>query len=132
GIGRAGPPVAGWEKTPVPSAHYPDLFADPEPLEADWYRRTGIYPMHGTIVVKESVLKAHPWVAGSIAAAFEAAKGAWLSKLRSGQVETAADPKYLALSRIVGSDPLPYGLKANLPTIRALEDTAFKQQLTPR
>ena len=33
---------------------------------------------------------------------------------------------------IVGDDPLPYGLAANLPTIRALEDTAFKQGLTPR
>jgi 4,5-dihydroxyphthalate decarboxylase len=129
GIGRAGPPVAGWEKTPVPASSYPDLFPDPVPIEADWYRRTGIYPMHGTIVVKESVLKEHPWVAGSIAAAFQAAKDEWLSKLRSGKIE---DRKYLALSKIVGSDPLPYGLEANLPTIRALEDTAFKQKLTPR
>jgi 4,5-dihydroxyphthalate decarboxylase len=132
GIGRAGPPVAGWERTPVPASSYPDLFPDPEPLEADWYRRTGIYPMHGTIVVKESVLKQHPFVAGSIAAAFRAAKDEWLSKLRSGKVETAADRKYLALSKIVGDDPLPYGLEVNLPTIRALEDTAFKQKLTPR
>jgi 4,5-dihydroxyphthalate decarboxylase len=87
--------------------------------------------MHGTIVVKEAVLKAHPWVAGSIAAAFQAAKDEWLAKLRSGKVETA-DRKYIALSKIVGDDPLPYGLEANLPTIRALEDTAFKQKLTPR
>ena len=129
GIGRAGPPVAGWEKTPVPASNYPDLFPDPVPIETDWFRRTGIYPMHGTIVVKESVLKEHPWVAVSIAAAFQAAKDEWLAKLRSGQIE---DRKYLALSKIVGSDPLPYGLEDNLPTIRALEDTAFKQKLTPR
>jgi 4,5-dihydroxyphthalate decarboxylase len=83
-------------------------------------------------VVKESVLHEHPWVARSLATAFEAAKSEWLSKLRSGKVETAADRKYLALSKIVGSDPLPNGLEANLPTIRALEDTAFKQKLTPR
>ncbi len=30
------------------------------------------------------------------------------------------------------SDPLPYGTKANLPTMEALADTAFKQKLTPR
>jgi 4,5-dihydroxyphthalate decarboxylase len=88
--------------------------------------------MHGTIVVKESVLKEHPWVAGSIAAAFQAAKSEWLPRFRSGAADTAADRKYLALSKIVGSDPLPYGLEVNLPTIRALEDTAFKQKLTPR
>jgi 4,5-dihydroxyphthalate decarboxylase len=132
GIGRAGPPVAGWEKTPVPASNYPELFPDAEKLEAEWYQRTGIYPMHGTIVVKESVLKEHPWVAGSIAAGFQAAKDEWLAKLKSGKAEGAADRKYLALTKIVGSDPLPYGLKANLPTIRALEDTAFKQKLTPR
>jgi 4,5-dihydroxyphthalate decarboxylase len=87
--------------------------------------------MHGTIVVKESVLKEHPWVARSIADAFQAAKDEWLLKLKSGKVE-AADKKYVALSKIVGSDPLPYGLEVNLPTVRALEDTAFKQKLTPR
>jgi 4,5-dihydroxyphthalate decarboxylase len=132
GIGRAGPPVANWEKTPVPAAHYPDLFADPEPLEADWFRRTGIYPMHGTIVVKDSVLKEHPWVAGSIATAFQTAKARWLAKLKSGIAETAADHKYLALSKIVGSDPLPFGLAANLPTINALIAAAHDQKLTPR
>jgi len=132
GIGRAGPPVANWEKTPVPPAHYSDLFADPEPLEADWFRRTGIYPMHGTIVVKENVLKEHPWVAGSIAAAFQTAKARWLAKLKSGVAETAADHKYLALSKIVGSDPLPFGLAANLPTINALIAAANDQGLTPR
>ena len=131
GIGRAGPPVAGWEKTPVPASNYPDLFPNAEQVEADWYRRTGIYPMHGTIVVKESVLKEHPWVARSIADAYQAAKDEWLAKLKSGKAEPA-DKKYVALSKIVGSDPLPYGLEANLPTIRALEDTAFKQKLTPR
>jgi 4,5-dihydroxyphthalate decarboxylase len=52
--------------------------------------------------------------------------------LQSGKAETAVDRKYLALSKIVGGDPLPNGLEANLPTIRALEDTAFKQKLTPR
>jgi 4,5-dihydroxyphthalate decarboxylase len=36
------------------------------------------------------------------------------------------------LSKIVGEDPLPFGLDANLPTIQALENTAFKQKLTPR
>jgi 4,5-dihydroxyphthalate decarboxylase len=32
----------------------------------------------------------------------------------------------------VGPDPLPYGINANIETIKALEETAFKQGLTPR
>ena len=33
---------------------------------------------------------------------------------------------------VVGDDPLPYGMAKNLPTVKALESFAFKQQLTPR
>ena len=130
GIGRAGAPTGGWAQ--VGSQGYPDLFPNAEELEADWYRRTGVYPMHGTIVVKDSVLAEHPWVARSIYDAFERAKRDWLLRLNSGVADTALDNRYRALTRIVGEDPLPYGMVANMPTIRALEDAAFKQKLVPR
>ena len=42
------------------------------------------------------------------------------------------DKKYAELRKIVGHDPLPYGIDANIATIKALEETAFKQGLTPR
>ena len=116
----------------VESQGYPDLFPNAEELEADWYKRTGIYPMHGTIVVKDSVLAEHPWVARSLYDAFDKAKQDWLKRLASGEADTAVDKRYRALTKIVGRDPLPYGMEANMPTIRALEDTAFKQQLVPK
>lgn len=125
GVGRTGAPTGEWKTV---EADYPDLFPNAKALEADWYKRTGIYPMHGTIVVKDSVLKDHPWVAKSIYQAFATAKDEWLAQLG----DDPADQKYVALRKIVGDDPLPYGIEANLPTIKALEDTAFKQQLTPR
>lgn len=127
GIGRTGAPTGGWKTV---EAHYPDLFPDAEALEAEWYRRTGIYPMHGTLVVKASVLKDHPWVAASLFRAFSKAKDAWLSTLDGSA--NPSDRKYVALRRIVGDDPLPYGMKANLATISALEQMAFTQRLTPR
>jgi 4,5-dihydroxyphthalate decarboxylase len=130
GIGRAGAPTGGWSQ--VESQGYPDLFPNAPELEAEWFRRTGIYPMHGTIVVRDSVLAAHPWVARSLYDAFEAAKQKWLKRLKSGEANTALDQRYRALAGIVGDDPLPFGMAANMPTIRALEDTAFKQGLSPR
>jgi 4,5-dihydroxyphthalate decarboxylase len=130
GIGRSGAPTGAWAQ--VEAHDYPDLFPNAEELEADWYRRTGIYPMHGTIVVKDSVLAEHPWVARSIFEAFDQAKLNWLRRLHSGEADTAIDRRYRALTKIVGDDPLPYGMEANLPTIRKLEDTAFKQQLIPQ
>jgi len=88
---------------------FPDLFPNAEELEAEWYRRTGIYPMHGTIVVKDSVLKEHPWVATSLFRAFSKAKHEWLAKLAARTPDNASDKKYAALRKIVGHDPLPYG-----------------------
>ncbi len=129
GVGRTGNPTGGWQKV---EAHYPDLFPNAEELEADWYKRTGIYPMHGTIVVKDSVLKEHPWVAKSIYNAFSQAKNEWLAKFDPSTAKTASDKKYAAYQKIVGRDVLPYGVEANIKTIEALADTAFKQGLTPR
>lgn len=129
GIGRTGSPTGGWKTV---DADYPDLFPNAAELEAASFKNTGIYPMHGTIVVKDSVLKEHPWVAKSIYNAFSQAKNEWLAKLDAGTPQNASDKKYAALRKIVGNDPLPYGIEANLATILKLEDTAFKQGLTPR
>ena len=129
GIGRTGAPTGGWQEV---EADYPDLLPNAAQIEAEYYARTGVYPMHGTIVVKDAVLAEHPWIAKSIYNAFDQAKKQWLERLGAGQATTAGDKKYQALQKIVGHDPLPYGLKENLKTIETLEATAFKQGLTPR
>jgi len=132
GLGRAGKPTAGWDAKNIPPADYPDLFPDPKPLESAWFRKTRIYPMHGTIVVKESVLRDHPWVARSLCEAYGAAKEEWVAALRAGSADTASDRKYRGLTAIVGEDPLPFGIERNRATIEALESYAFKQRLIPR
>lgn len=131
GIGRAGPPQAGWASSTDGGSRWQELFADAEQLEAEWFGRTGIYPMHGTIVVREDVLARHPWVARSLFDAFNAAKEQWLA----GVDESAATPderRYHRLRKVVGADPLPNGLKANLRTINALQDYAYAQGLIPK
>ena len=129
GVGRTGNPTGGWKTV---EAHYPDLFPNAEELEADWYKRTGIYPMHGTLVVKDSVLAEHPWIAQSLFKAFSQAKDEWLKRLAAGEAHSASDQKYAKLRKIVGHDPLPYGMTANLKTIEALAKTAYQQKLTPK
>lgn len=134
GVGRKGNPTAGfsqagWQEV---EANYPDLFPNAEELEWDYYRRTGVYPMHGTIVVKEQVLKDNPWLAKTMYEAFDQAKNEWLERLNAGAANTASDERYRKLQPLVGNDPLPYGMEANIATIAALEKTAFDQGLTPR
>jgi 4,5-dihydroxyphthalate decarboxylase len=129
GIGRTGNPTAGWQEV---EADYPDLLPNAAELEADSFRRTGVYPMHGTIVVKDSVLAEHPWVAQSLYKAFKQAKDEWLERVKAEGPQNASDKKYVKLIDIVGPDPLPYGIEENRATIEALERTAFEQGLTPR
>src|SRR6202166_2609330 len=57
GIGRTGSPVAGWQQSaPADAPVYPELIADAANVEAAWFARTGIYPIHGVVVVKTDVL----------------------------------------------------------------------------
>jgi 4,5-dihydroxyphthalate decarboxylase len=135
GIGRKGAPKEGWQANAVaePSAQqYHDLIPDAQPIEFDWYRRTGIYPMHGVLVVKEKLLKDNPWLAKSLYTAFSEAKARYLTKLRSGEANKPKDLEYKKFSTVVGDDPLPFGVKPNLPTIEALIKYATQQGLVPR
>jgi 4,5-dihydroxyphthalate decarboxylase len=129
GIGRTGAPTGGWQEV---ETDYPDLFPNAVALEAEYYARTKIYPMHGTIVVKDAVLEEHPWVARSIYDAFTKAKEGYLAKLNSGEATGPTADKHRAIQSIVGPDPLPYGIEEIRATIEALEKTAFDQGLTPR
>ncbi len=132
GIGRAGAPKDGWEASKVDSAAtYRELFDDVEKREAEWFRSTGIYPTHGLIVVKDEVLADHPWVARSLFDAFSKAKALYLERLNAGEIKTDTDRSYAALTKIVG-DPLPYGIKANLPAIEALIKYCYQQKLLPK
>lgn len=130
GLGRAGKPTAGWDAKKIALADYPALFPNAKELEAEWYARTGIYCLHGTVVVRESVLQQHPWVARSLLDAYTSAKTRWLQALADGKAQSPTDVKYRGLMEIVGPHPLPFGVVENRASIEALESFAFKQRLT--
>jgi 4,5-dihydroxyphthalate decarboxylase len=133
GIGREGPPQPGWEAQQRPqTTAYQELWKDGPALGIEWYRRTGIYPFHGVIVLKDEIISAHPWIAKAVYQAFCEAKARWLPRLRSGEANTTDDQYYRGLIPVIGEDPLPYGIRANLPSIEALITYAVQQQLMPR
>ena len=90
GVGRAGPPISGWDKAGAAAAAadtYPELIADVEKVEADWFRNSGIYPIHGLIVVKDEHIKRYPWLARSLMNAFvTAAEDRWTASKGSSCV----------------------------------------------
>jgi 4,5-dihydroxyphthalate decarboxylase len=132
GIGRAGPPTGAWEQGgQKPAEIYPELIPNVEQTEHDWYRRTGIYPIHGLITIKTEVLKKYPWVAGSLYDAFVEAKKPYIEHLKGTQGDSPDEKKYRGLMPVVG-DPLPYGLKANMPSIEAMLTYGLQQKLIPK
>src|SRR5215211_5683037 len=132
GIGRAGPPTGAWEqRAQASTVTYPELIANAPDVEAQWFRRTGIYPIHGLIVVKTAVLAQHPFVAKSLFAAFLEAKDAYVARLKAGEGDAADDVKYRNLMELVG-DPLPFGLKENMPSIEAMLTYGLQQGLIPK
>jgi 4,5-dihydroxyphthalate decarboxylase len=132
GVGRAGPPVSGWDKAGAAAAAdtYPELIANVEQVEADWFRRSGIYPIHGLVVVKDEHVKRHPWLARSLMDAFVAAKKPYLDELSRNHGDSPEDKRYRNFLSLM-SDPLPYGMAANRPSIEALVTYSLQQKLIP-
>jgi 4,5-dihydroxyphthalate decarboxylase len=131
GVGRAGPPISGWDHAagaPAAAGTYPELIADVEQVEADWFRRTGIYPIHGLIVVKDEHLRNHPWLPQALMDAFVASKQRYLLQLKLGTGDSAEDSRYRKFLSLM-SDPLPYGISANEASIEALVTYALQQEL---
>jgi 4,5-dihydroxyphthalate decarboxylase len=132
GIGRAGPPTGDWERGgQTPTQTYPELIADAAKIEADWFRRTGIYPIHGTIAIKDEVLAKHPSVGKALFDAFIAAKAPYLERLKAGIGSAPEDVRYRSFAPLM-SDPLPYGMAANAASIDALITYSLQQGLIPR
>lgn len=133
GIGRAGKPGAGWNDA---AAKLPDnlteLFADPAQLDRDVYQKDGVFPIHGTLVIKESVLAKNPDLAANLYKAFCEAKAPYLDALKDGTATGKQVEKDTLHMGIVGDDPIPYGLEANRASIEALIRNGHQQGLIPK
>ena len=91
------------------------LFADPKAEETKYFRKNGYYPIMHVVAFKADVLAKDPWLAKSVAEAFDKAKEACM--------EYYDDPNW---SRFVwgrhlfeeeraafGDDPWPHGIRKN-------------------
>jgi 4,5-dihydroxyphthalate decarboxylase len=77
------------------------VIADPDKAAADWYRRTGIYPVNHVLCLKSAVVARHPWLSEELVRLFVAARF------------SATAPSGEARWQSIVGDPLPYGLGAN-------------------
>src|ERR1700704_5583694 len=100
------------------------LFPNYPEVEKDYYRRTKIYPIMHTVVIRRDVFERDPWVALSMYKALcKAKEHAYhlLADMGSPKVCSAWLQPLLEEERaIIGPDWFPYGIEPNRPSIEAL------------
>jgi 4,5-dihydroxyphthalate decarboxylase len=105
------------------------LFPNPKEAEIDYYKKSGIFPIMHTVVIKNEILEQSPWVAVSILQAFQQAKEVCYRHMK--------DPRNFALvwvkelmreqEAIFSSDPWPYNLEENRKDLEAVVRYEYEQ-----
>jgi len=107
------------------------LFPDADEADAEWFNRTGVYPISHMLVAKNDQLESYPWLAGELFSMFQAAKQPYLEFLHSSAPLSPGDRAMLAMTKIVGDDPIPYGLEANRKTLETFIEFNVDQKVIP-
>ena len=116
---------------PTDSPEIVPLFPDAANADVDWFKKTGLYPISHMMVVKDEHLASHRWLPGELISMFQEAKKPYLEQLHSGAALGPADQTILELSKIVGDDPLPYGVEASRKTLDTFMQFNLDQKIIP-
>jgi len=115
------------------------LFPDFKEVESDYYRRTGIFPIMHTVVVRRALLEQNPQLAQVIYKGFCDAKIAAEEKYRHGLIFNSMGTMFPWFSQLVeqdvallGDDWWPYGIENNRKSIEAVLLYHHEQGITDR
>ena len=118
------------------SRHVRRLFANYRRVEEAYYRRTGIFPIMHTVVLKSSLFEAEPWAAISLYKAFVQAKRLNDRNLYDTDALHASLPwliDEIERSRhVFGKEFWDYSVQGSRPTLEALVQYLDEQGLTAR
>jgi ABC-type nitrate/sulfonate/bicarbonate transport system substrate-binding protein len=92
----------------------------------DMLKRTGIFPINHTVVVKNDMLASRPDLAPDIFNAFAEAKRIYVGRLKDGSAGAPADKTFKRVMEITG-DPLPYGIEPNRTALEAIVRHSVEQ-----
>ena len=112
------------------------LWPEYRPIEENYYRETGIFPIMHVIVIRNQIVERHPWAAMNLLRAFEEAKTNSLKRLSSIVNSTVAIPwlhqAFEQASQVFGNDLWPYGIEANRRTLEAFVRYCREQGILQR
>jgi len=116
--------------------HIVRLIPDYKQVEQDYYRRTKIFPIMHTVVLRNDVHAAHPWAAASLYAAFCRARDIAVEELFDTDALKVALPWLIdhveESRRVIGNEFWAYGIEPNRPTWTAIGQYVHEQGLGPR
>ena len=112
------------------------LVEDFIPVEREYWRRTGIFPIMHCIAMKREVFAAHPWAAMNLMTAFEAAKRRSVERAFEATASRFPIPWSFEHARqyreLFKGDYWPYGVAANRSTLEPFLQYAHEQGVCHR
>ena len=116
--------------------HTRRLFPNYAEEELAYYKKTGIFPIMHTFVLKRELYEKHPWVAQSMMKAFTEAKKRTYEKMYSHGALRYTLPwliDYIEKTReLMGDDYWPYGLEPNRKVLETFLRYSYEQGLSKR
>jgi 4,5-dihydroxyphthalate decarboxylase len=110
------------------------LFEEFAALEREYYRRTRIFPIMHTVVIRRDVYERHPWVAQTLVKAFREAQQETYAAFAQTAASHAMLPWLAAhleeTRREMGDDFWPYGFEANRETLATFLRYSYEQGLS--
>lgn len=112
------------------------LFRDHRKVESDYYRKTGIFPIMHTVVLKTALYEQHPWLATSFYRAFSRARDLAYAQMYDTNALTVGLPWVIdaveATREIFGPQIWDYSIEGSRPTLDALVTYLDEQKLSRR
>lgn len=112
------------------------LFPNYDEVEKEYYRRTKIFPIMHLVVVRNEILKQHPWVAGNLLKAFELSKKMIFSEYnQTAALKTTIPFQVKTIEEtieLMGEDYWPYGIEPNRKTLETAIDYSYEQGMIKR
>jgi 4,5-dihydroxyphthalate decarboxylase len=112
------------------------LFRDPRQVEVAYYKKTRIFPIMHTVVLKTSLYREKPWLAVSLYHAFCRARDLAYRTMYDTNALTVSLPWVIdeveATRSIFGPDIWDYSIEGSLPTLNALMAYLDEQELSRR
>ena len=112
------------------------LFPNYNQVEMDNFKRTKIFPIMHTVVIRGEIYREHPWVAPSLFKAFSQAKAIAEKEMYATEALRVMLPWLIdhieATRALMGNDYWTYGLEQNRATLDALTIYLVEQGLAER